>query len=390
MDAALPTQAHRLFFVKATSKTLFELLAADYWQEKIGETDATYRRCIAAGLIAPASVEQILDRGYKKEDLKPLLKDRGLKLSGKKAEMIGRLLESDPGWCWAQTENSRFYVRTPEGQRLADEIYNAIGSEAGEMEARLTLLIHDGHYEEAFRTWANWDEDQVFPRDEWQGIDNRETDPSRFVQMAQRIETLLPVGRRERAIVNLLYGRGTFDPDLLSANHAAAYERDLISWREASFIVGLRIEGPKNGTECSFSSLYEGCYRLEDAPDYPFGLCDNEPCCVCFWSFIADDEMAGVEWKIPERRHPQAGPHIERTPAPLTMEGLRELAQVTNGVTSAKITEADIQEAARNAGLIPVKTRRPLALWDIVSFFAYGWLIMLIDAAADFLSNRKR
>lgn len=348
MDDPLPTKAHRLFFAKATSDSLFELLAADYWSDKLGETAATYQRCITSGLIEPASVEKILDRGYKKEDLKPLLKARGLKLSGKKAEMISRLMEADPAWCRAQTENNRFYVRTLQGRRLAAEIYDAIGREEGEMEMRLTLLIHDGFYEEAFRTWANWDGDQVFPRDDWQGIDNRATDTCRFVQMARRIESLLPVGKRERAILNLLYGEANYDGDMLDANHAAAYERDLMQWRETNFVVGIRIEGPRNGTECSFSSLYEGCYRLEDAPDYPFGLCDNEPCCVCFWSFIADDEAEGIEWKIPERRHPHAGPRIERVPEPLTEDGIRNLAKVMRAI-GVDVTEKDISVAIENS-----------------------------------------
>jgi SAP domain len=339
-----PKNAHFLFFVKNTSRTVFELSAHTYWNEKIGElSDAAYARFIEYSLIAPATIRQILDRGYKKDELRPLLKNRGLKVGGTKAELIERMIVADPDWGKAQVEDSRLYLRTSSGQRVADEIYDAIGREEGAMEMRLTLLIHEGRYEEAFRVWADWDEEEVFPRDEWQGIDNRETDPAYFVQMAQRIEKLLPVGKRERAILNLLYGRASYDQETLSAGHAAAYERDLLDWRAAPFIVGLRIEGPKNGTECSFSSLYEGCYRLADAPDYPFGLCDNEPCCVCFWSCIFDDKSQGIEWKIPARRHPKAGGHIEREPSPISEKDVRQLASILGEVGVAKISEAEIQ-----------------------------------------------
>jgi hypothetical protein len=364
MDGVLPTQAHRLFFVMSTSRTVFELSANGYWAAKLGEpSDAVFRRCIDAGLIATAVTQQILDRGYKMEELKPLLKARGIKSSGKKAEMIDRLIVSDPDWCKSQTNSSRFYVRTPDGQRLAEEICDGIGREKGKMEMRLTLLIHDGRYEEAFRTWTVWDEDEVFPRDEWLGIDNRETNPNYFVEMAHRIEKLLPVGKREQAILNFLYGRVSYEPDMLAATHAASYERDLIAWREAPFVVGIRIEGPNNGTECSFARLYEGCYRLEDAPDYPFGPCDNEPCCVCFWSLIGDDETAGVEWKVPEHRHPMSGP--------------RKISEFNNRVVGDPIRGHLVERCLPARAAIPVAQSEasPLAAGRSPWAHLWHWLI---------------
>lgn len=321
MDNPLPTPAHRLFFIKATNRTTFKLLAADYWADKVGEASATYQRCIAGGFIAPASIEQIIDLNYKKEELKPLLKERNLKLSGKKDELIARLMAADPVWCKTQTEGNQLYVRTPAGQRLADEIYDAIGREEGEMEARLLLLVHDGKYEDAFHTWAAWDEDQVFPRDEWQGIDNRETDPRQFVEMAQRIEKLLPPGKRERAILNFLYGRASYEPDMLTAHHAAAYERDLLDWREKPFISGIKFNAGKG---CAFAQQHDGCYRLEDAPDYPFGLCElemDEGFCTCGWECIFNDEQPAGGWRVPDKRHPMAGPPI-RAAIPAELRGM--------------------------------------------------------------------
>lgn len=351
MDNPLPTPAHRFFFIKATNRTTFKLLAADYWADKVGEASATYQRCIAEGLIAPASIEQIIDLNYKKEELKPLLKERNLKLSGKKDELIARLMAADPVWCKTQTEGSQLYVRTPAGQGLADEIYDTIGREEGEMEARLLLLVHDGKYEDAFRTWAAWDEDQVFPRDEWQGIDSRETDTRYFLEMAQRIEKLLPPGKRERAILNFLYGRVSYEPDMLAASHAAAYERDIMDGRKKPFIAGIRIHKTPHD-DCSFAYLYEGCYRLEDAPAYPFGLCDSESC-TCWWTSVFDDEQPEGGWRVPAKRHPLAGGRIEVPPEPPTEESIRRLAEVMNTVLppEGKIREEDIQKSLINSGL---------------------------------------
>ena len=173
-------------------------------------------RFIAEGLIAPAPIKDVIDKQFTVEQLKPHLKKLGLKLGGKKFELLERIIVADPEWAQAQTKDGALYYRTREGRLLADEIYTSIGTASGEMEARLTGLIHEEKYEEAFRTWAGWDEDQVFPRDEWQGIDNRKVDPAPFVQIARSIAAKLPTGERERAIINVLYGNASYEPKELN------------------------------------------------------------------------------------------------------------------------------------------------------------------------------
>lgn len=259
------SKAHRLFFAKATSRGVFNLQYNDYWDEKLGESGAdVMHRFIAEGLIAPAPIKDVIDKQFTVEQLKPHLKKLGLKLGGKKFELLERIIVADPEWAQAQTKDGALYYRTRE--------------------------------------------DQVFPRDEWQGIDNRKVDPAPFVQIARSIAAKLPTGERERAIINVLYGNASYEPKELETIYGSAYERDLVHYREAPFIVGLQIIPAKNDS-CDGACKISGYYRLEDAPDYPFEVCTGE-FCNCYWICIFEDEAMGIEWKTPTRRSRCAGPPI--------------------------------------------------------------------------------
>lgn len=106
----------------------------------------------------------------------------------------------------------------------------------------------------------------------------------------------------------------------LTAARGASYQRDLLSWRATTFVDGVKIE-PSPSAECTYACRYAGCYRLEDAPDYPLGPCDNNPevGCLCGWYPIFRDESV-AEWKSPDRRHRLAGTCIKSSPRPLPLK----------------------------------------------------------------------
>lgn len=349
------SKAHRLFFAKVTSRGVFDLQYSDYWDKKLGESGMeVIRRFIAEGLIEPAPIKVAIDKKFTVEELKPHMKERGLKVSGKKDELVERIMAADPVWVQEQTKNGELHQRTREGSLLADEIYTSIGTESGEMEARLTGLIHDKKYEDAYRTWAEWDAGQVFPRDELWGIDNTRNISPTFIQMARSIATKLPAGERERAILNELYGKGTHDPRELAARHGASYERELMELRKLPSAIGIRIlPSPSPNLNCTKANDYAGCFKLEDAPDYPFGPCDNEPCCICSWTTVWADRLPEEGWKIPQRRHPMAGPHIVVPPEPFTEKTLRVVYDMVNPklFANAEEKEKHIQIAMVNSGL---------------------------------------
>jgi hypothetical protein len=143
----------------------------------------------------------------------------------------------------------------------------------------------------------------------------------------------------------------------LRNTHTPAYERDLLAWRKAPFIAGIKIIA-RDDVSCATAQRMAGCYRMEDAPDYPFDGCEMESedeCgfCLCWWECIFDDEQPEGGWKVPTKRHPLAGGRIEVPEEPITEARIRRLAEVMNTVLppEGKIREEDIQTSMANSGL---------------------------------------
>lgn len=216
------------------------------------------------------------------------------------------------------------------------------------LESAVLKHIKAGEYDRAYSAYVKWCE---------QAEESPDDLPRAFRDQAARLLQKLPPGVAEEAVMALMLG--TWDAEFvvsLTESRAAAYERDLLQYREAAYASGIRIEVSPS-SECASAKLHAGCYRLEDAPDYPFGKCENDPevGCLCFWTMVFDDERVR-SWKVPLRRHPKAGGHIERPPPPLTMDNLRAVGQMLG------VEEAGIVRAARNAGLATNETTETMAV----------------------------
>ncbi|MDP2784384.1 MAG: SAP domain-containing protein [Sulfurimicrobium sp.] len=124
------SKVHGLFFVKTTRSDVFDLTYSDYWDKKLGEkgTDVLLR-CAREGLIETAPIDVVIDKKFTIDQLKPHLKERGLKVGGKKSEMVSRIIETDPSWAQNQNSSGSLYRRTSIGNSVASEIHESIGRE---------------------------------------------------------------------------------------------------------------------------------------------------------------------------------------------------------------------------------------------------------------------
>lgn len=135
-------------------------------------------------------------------------------------------------------------------------------------------------------------------------------------------------------------------PDGRRAWVAQRFREDLLSYRAAPYAAGVQII--TGAYPCPYAAVVAGAYRLDAAPVFPPAECTCElGSCCCRWEIIFNDDPEPAAWNTAAHVHPDAGPRIEREPYPLTMERLR----ATGAVLGAD--EASIQEAARNAGLLP-------------------------------------
>jgi hypothetical protein len=135
-----------------------------------------------------------------------------------------------------------------------------------------------------------------------------------------------------------------------------------MSLRRTPFAAGIRIVAVEY-TCCSQAKNYAGCYRLEDAPQYPFGPCDHidhideGDWCTCYWVFVADDESPEGGWKVPEQRHANAGPRILEEPKPEEPMTLERMERLVNLVNSSSGTTLNAKE------IFAAHERRKLPWW---------------------------
>jgi hypothetical protein len=92
------SNAHLLLLSKFLHPNSIEEFAkADYWNNALGENATqAIKHFIDEGILLKADLEGLLDYKFKITELKNMLKERGLKVSGRKDELITRLIQVDP------------------------------------------------------------------------------------------------------------------------------------------------------------------------------------------------------------------------------------------------------------------------------------------------------
>lgn len=110
------------------------------WREVLGEEpEPAIERLIDQGMIEPAGVEARLAHRYRVADLKSMLRERGLRVSGRKGELIRRLLEADPDSLEEAVADASVFECSVEGHEIAEKY------QADESERRATMEERNSH-----------------------------------------------------------------------------------------------------------------------------------------------------------------------------------------------------------------------------------------------------
>ncbi len=141
-----------------------------YWDEALGESRlGVVNRLIDQGLIIPAPLEVKLDLKIKVPDLKSMLKKQGIKQTGRKAELLARLIENDFASLQKMVGRWRIYQCSDVGRTLALEFETALEAERNQAESDVLELLTEGDYRSASLRMASFEAKQVFKR----GLDSR-------------------------------------------------------------------------------------------------------------------------------------------------------------------------------------------------------------------------
>lgn len=137
----------------------------DYWNEPLGEPPAdAIRRFCAEGYVQPCPLEGKVDIKFKAADLKGMLKEHGLRCTGRKAELIARLVDNRHGLVEEMTRDVIAFECTALGRQRAEAFKQQMQTERNQAETDVLGLLERRDLRGAALRMARYEAVQVFSR----------------------------------------------------------------------------------------------------------------------------------------------------------------------------------------------------------------------------------
>jgi hypothetical protein len=305
------SEAHLLLlskFVHAQSPDDFS--KTDDWKKALGEMPKqAIKRFFNEGILIVANLNSLLSYKYKVSDLKEMLKQRGLPLSGRKDEMIQRLIQTDPDGMKKSTDGLSIFECSPLGLSIAEQYLTTEKEKRIKVEQQVMEYIKKRNFREASLAVANYEEEQVFPRDI--GINWKYYNPNGDIEMLNTIFSskpkILATLDNEKleslqlgaAMMGLwgIWGKKNmakkwlpenFETGLAFDNDAAlrifffytSYHISLEGYRESGVVEYVEILAMHDSCDAC-KKLTNKKYKLDAVPELPHEHCTHEMGCRC-------------------------------------------------------------------------------------------------------------
>ncbi|MEI7901431.1 MAG: SAP domain-containing protein [bacterium] len=169
------SRAHQLLLSKFLSYAKSDCFP-DYWNDVLGESPAcAIKRFADDGYIELCPLEAKVDIKFKATDLKDLLKQRGLKCSGRKSDLVTRLIEYDRSSLEELTRDVIGFQCTALGRQPAEKFKAEMDAERNQAEQDVLALLTGRDFRGAVLRMAKYEALQVFSRG--MGIDWKRYNP---------------------------------------------------------------------------------------------------------------------------------------------------------------------------------------------------------------------
>jgi len=300
--------AHLLFLSKfLRPRTVDDFSKSGAWKAVLRESpQKAVQRFLKEGMLEHADLAGLLDYEYKVSDLKSMLKEHGLPVSGRKKDFIERLIQSDPEGMKKATHGLRVLQCSQQGRAIAEQYLAREKEKRTSVEQQVLNLLRQRRFREASLLVASFESEQVFPRG--LGIDWRNYDPTHDVKVLNII-----FGSKPRILASLndehldqlriaagmmhLWGtnkaKGWLPPDFkttLSMDNDAAARMIVFHATHQVQIAQYRKVGVKKVKIITANDTYvcEVCrelaskeYELSQVPELPHEKCRSEMGCRC-------------------------------------------------------------------------------------------------------------
>jgi len=278
---------------------------ADRWREALGESEEqAIRRFVEAGLLTRCSLSERLDWKVRYVELKQMLKERGLKPSGNKVQLIERLCQADPKGMETAVAGVNLLRCSEAGQDLASSF---IASREHMRNAALNALC-EGELDSAVRTVCDFHDALGFPEDLFFPTKPNLSDLRRAFSVRPTIlagvtdETLEEL----RVAAGMAFlGLGTdwlpdnFETGIRLKGDAAVRmiisrvqnERNMQAWLESGLVKTIKVLCSQDGPCEACSALSNRAWQIESLPEIPYMHCTSEQGCRCVC--VADSIESG-------------------------------------------------------------------------------------------------
>ncbi|MHB0987825.1 MAG: SAP domain-containing protein [Bellilinea sp.] len=135
------------------------------WEEVSKKSiSKTIEKFIDEKLIVPPDLSQQLDYVFKVSELKEYCIERGIKTSGKKEELITRLLENDETGMRLKTKDKKIVICSEEGLKLAQDYLDFRQNESDLAKEAIIKALKTRDFKLASRVLINYEVNQFFQR----------------------------------------------------------------------------------------------------------------------------------------------------------------------------------------------------------------------------------
>jgi hypothetical protein len=161
------SQAHLLLlskFLRPHTIEDYENLSVMPWKKVLGETPSkAINRFLREGMLKHTDTARSLEWKYKVPDLKKMLKEHNLPVSGKKVDLILRLIETDPNGMKAYVSGLKVLICSEQGRQIADDYLTIEKEKRLNVEQQVLDALQNRKFKEASLACSSHEAEQVFP-----------------------------------------------------------------------------------------------------------------------------------------------------------------------------------------------------------------------------------
>lgn len=301
------SNAHLLLLSKfLRPRTIDAFTGSDGWKAVLRESpQKAIKRFMDDGVLIQAHLSSQLDYKFKVAELKVMLKQRGLAVSGRKEDLINRLIQADSEGMEKAVAGLRIFLCSEHGKEIAEQYLSSENAKKDELEKQVFQYLEHRKFKQASLSVAAYESGQVFPRGI--GIDWKSHDSARDIEILNSIfgnkpKILSQLKDEHLAALRLAAGMisllGTnevdkwlppnFETGLAMGNDAAArmflfyasYQADIANYRQSGVVKQVEILATKDS--CGACKKISGKrYKLSEVPELPYEHCTHEMGCRC-------------------------------------------------------------------------------------------------------------